>query len=288
MIETSDIGRFWEAYDSLDQATSRADSIAIMQEVYIDQASAGFREFLNIRAFTAEEYIQKIAAYPGFWSSVRPLTEVVISRMDEVEAVFARYRTALPNFKQPNICFAIGGIRTGGTISGGYILIGTEIAAADSSVQKGELFEWMQSVVGQTGDITAMIAHESIHTQQRGSTGDGLIKKTINEGVADFLSEQITGMNINYRIYDYAYAHECEIWQDWQRDLVKNPTGFRNWMYQGNNVEGRPADLGYFIGYRIAQSYYDHQENKRQAIRDLLNRRKYEQIYEESGYAPCE
>ncbi|MEL6391741.1 MAG: hypothetical protein AAFR97_03250 [Bacteroidota bacterium] len=69
---------------------------------------------------------------------------------------------------------------------------------------------------------------------------------------------------------------------------MKNPTGFRNWMYQGNNVEGRPADLGYFIGYRIAQSYYDHQENKRQAIRDLLNRRKYEQIYEESGYAPCE
>jgi uncharacterized protein YjaZ len=48
----------------------------------------------------------------------------------------------------------------------------------------------------------------------------------------------------------------------------------------------RPNDLGYFIGYRIAQAYYTRARDKRAAIRDILRVRDVDRLLRESGYAP--
>jgi uncharacterized protein YjaZ len=41
-------------------------------------------------------------------------------------------------------------------------------------------------------------------------------------------------------------------------------------MY-GRPSDGRPADLGYFIGYRIAQAYYEKSTHKEKAIADIIS-----------------
>jgi uncharacterized protein YjaZ len=46
-------------------------------------------------------------------------------------------------------------------------------------------------------------------------------------------------------------------------------TDLSGW-FSGGDLRARPADLGYFIGYRIAQSYYEHATDKRRGIRDIL------------------
>lgn len=47
-------------------------------------------------------------------------------------------------------------------------------------------------------------------------------------------------------------------------------------------------DLGYFIGYRIAQAYYNRKMDKQQAIRDIItgNGGDVRALLAESGYNP--
>jgi hypothetical protein len=165
-IVTADITNFWKAYDLLKTAKTRSDSINIIQENYIDFSTEFFKEFIKARNFTAEEYVEKISKYPKFWKSIRPLTENIENRKQEIESVFEKYKKSLPGFKEPNVCFAIGCLRTGGTTAKNLILIGSEIAASNREVDKSEMSGWLERVIGTSGDIVSMIAHETVHTQQ--------------------------------------------------------------------------------------------------------------------------
>lgn len=288
-FETRDIANFWEAFDQLRYAESTTDSVQIIQQTYIDRASRCFRKFLRLRGFTAEEYVAKISAYPKFWHSVRPLTEGISHQKPRIDSVFRTFRQSLPGFRQPDLCFAIGCLRTGGTTTSSLILIGAEIAASDSTVDPSELTPWLKSIVGHTGGIVAMVAHECIHIQQArhklGSLGkQRLLRQCIKEGAADFLCVLLLGLNINAPIHQYGLAHEAELIRQFQTDLQTTPNDYSNWLYNGGRATEVPADLGYFIGYRIAEAYYNKMANKKVAIKHLLNPGKYIKIYRKSGY----
>jgi hypothetical protein len=192
--------------------------------------------------------------------------------------------TALPNFKRPDICFAIGCLRTGGTVSDNLILIGTELAASTPETEKSELSPWLKSVIGTFGDIVSMVSHETIHTQQKKGKLKNLVAFTINEGVADFLSEKIAGFNINKVSFTYGLENDCRLRQEFIKDFSKNKTEISNWLFNGAKASERPADLGYYIGYKIVEEYYHKSRNKEKAISILLVRRNYMKIFKQSEY----
>ncbi|MCH7415457.1 hypothetical protein MM213_18295 [Belliella sp. R4-6] len=130
IFETIDIENFWTALDNLSNASSKNDSIKIIQTEYIDNSTDFFKEFIKVRNFNAQEYITLIAKYPRFWNSIRPETENVKNRQYDIEQLLDKYEKEIPNFKRPNVCFVIGCLRTGGTVSKNLILIDTEIAAS--------------------------------------------------------------------------------------------------------------------------------------------------------------
>ena len=66
---------------------------------------------------------------------------------------------------------------------------------------------------------------------------------------------------------------------------VMHGTETTGWLY-GNPPPGRPADLGYFIGYRIAEAYYAQAADKAAALRDILRVQDVERILAASGYSP--
>lgn len=288
-IETSDISNFWNAFELLNSATTKQDSIDIIQKGYIDEASPDFRKFIKIRKFTAIEYVEKIGKYPLFWKSVKPLTENINDSIDALVNVIAKLRSAIPKYHQPDICFAIGCLRTGGTTSKNLVLIGAEIAAADHSVQKSELSPWLKSIIGKTGGIVSMVAHEIIHTQQFDHRliilgSNPLLEQTMKEGIADFLTFELLGRNINKEMHNYGTLNECDLLKEFETDLNSNPKDYSNWLYNGGKMKDRPADLGYFIGFKIVESYYHKQLDKNKTILKLLNQRKYKKIYKESNY----
>lgn len=286
-ISTLDINHFWEAYDSL--ATSQ-DSVATFQRLYIDRATPGFIAFIKAREFTAKEYVTLIKRYPKFWISIRPNTERIASRKHEVEEVFNRFKILYPDFKPPKVCFAIGGLRTGGTTTSDLILIGSEIASADSTTNKIEFTGWLQYVIGNTGDIVAMVAHEAVHTQQpknfafiKGQMNHRLLSQSLHEGAADFIGMQVTGYVINKTQYAYGIKHEAELWKEFQPQMLNNDLS--SWLYNGNKAGDRLADLGYFVGARICESYFNRSTNKEKAIREIIRMKNNKKFLKRSGYS---
>ena len=53
---------------------------------------------------------------------------------------------------------------------------------------------------------------------------------------------------------------------------LADPKQKRNeWLFNATSAPaGLPADLGYFIGAKICESYYNQASDKQQAIKDLL------------------
>lgn len=285
-IETQDIDNFWAAYDSLATST---DSARTFQELYIDKASPFFKEFLRVRDFRAKEYVRLTRTMPEFWKTVRPLTEDIQNRKSELQPAFEKFSKLYPAFKQPDVCFAIGALRTGGTISNGLILIGAEIEAVDQSVNLSEFEknDFIGAVLKyKTGDIVSMVLHEAVHTQQLSSdnTDSSLLKEAIEEGAADFIASLILDkITLNKAIYDYGIAHERELFNEFYADVVaKKKLASTDWMY--NYKSNRPADLGYFIGYRICESYYNRATDKKQAIQDIIMMVNAQEFLLQSGY----
>ena len=208
----------------------------------------------------------------------------------EIDRIYAAYESAFPGHEAPKICFAIGCLRTGGTVDDGYLLIGTEIAAADASTDKSELDSWLNSVMTEEFDIQNMIAHEYVHALQElkfsgvwGYLNYRVLMLSIYEGAADFIAEKVTGATINEHIYDFGNAHEQEIWNDFKQDMRSNRAD--DWLYQGDNAkEGMPADLGYFVGHKICESYFNAAENKSEALQDIVYIKNFKRFYRKSGY----
>ncbi|MGY0037835.1 gliding motility protein GldB-related protein [Pedobacter sp. NJ-S-72] len=46
----------------------------------------------------------------------------------------------------------------------------------------------------------------------------------------------------------------------------------------------RPADLGYYIGFKITQSYYQNSKYKKEAINEILNVKDFKSFLEKSKY----
>jgi hypothetical protein len=293
-IETSDIKRFWEAYDRLNGAKSKEDSIKIIQQNYLNRASSGLKKFIAVRDLKDEEYVKRLGLYPEFWKSVRPLTEEIQHRTKEINNVLDELAVHLPGFEHPDVCFAIGVMRTGGTTSKNLILVGAELAASDATVVKSELGAWHRSVIGNTGDIVAMIAHEGVHTRQRGFPLHEifsllrhkklrLLNMAIVEGSADFVTRKFMNLNINEPLYHYAQQREVKLWGEFMTTVKTSPFDYSLWLYNGVSPDGRPADLGYYIGYKISEAYYEQATNKERALKILMKRGRYKYVFRKSG-----
>jgi len=47
----------------------------------------------------------------------------------------------------------------------------------------------------------------------------------------------------------------------------------------------KPSHIGYAIGFRIVESYYNNASDKTQAVNEILRVKNYEEFLQKSGYA---
>ena len=220
-IVTSDIDNFWDAFDRLHNAKTKADSVQIIDVLYLGKASPGLKKFIQARDLTAEKYVAQIGRYPEYWKSVRTNTLSIPQYKVEIERQMQQYQQSLKKFKTPKICFAIGVLSTGGTVMNGWLLIGSEMVASDSSTVRDGMNGWLKHILPNKPMILEFTAHETVHTQQRvglgviwGYLNHRLLNMVIMEGAADFIAEKVTGTAINKKMYDFGYAHEAELWEE--------------------------------------------------------------------------
>jgi uncharacterized protein YjaZ len=130
-------------------------------------------------------------------------------------------------------------------------------------------------------EVPPTVAHELIHFNQK-YVIKTLLDQSIKEGAADFLGEMISGEKMSPTRHIYGDAHEAELWREFQTEM--NGASFNNWMYNGLTVKDKPTDLGYYMGYKICESYYKNAKNKRQAIRDILEIKDFAAFLGKSRY----
>ena len=223
----------------------------------------------------------------AYYDAIRPNTLAVDTARaikDSIRASFRRLSALYPEAKYADVYFLIGRMSSGGTTGESGLLIGTEINGRDPSTPVTELSAWERAVTGQISDLPHMVAHEMIHTLQGPRTGPRtLLVSALNEGSADFLAEVISGSHIINPAYTYGDAHERELWSEFK--AMMDSTNTSAWMYQGDRAPpGRPADLGYWMGYKISKAYYDRAADKRAAVKEILTYTDAKAFLAASGY----
>lgn len=280
---TSDIDNFWRAFDLANKESDREKRIALFQTEYLDKGSRGLKDFVWLRIKSAKTLVETIDRLPKYYASIRPSTLRVKEMEKQMRKSFRNLKKLYPDAVFPDVYFLIGISNTGGTASSNGLLIGTEMYGLTPETPREELPGWMKSVLKPIERLAPIVAHELIHFTQAYPEPKTVLGKSIQEGSADFIGELISGGTINPAQKDYGDKNEAALWREFQADM--DGANIRNWMYNGATVKDRPGDLGYYMGYKICQSYYKNAKDKGQAIRDMLEIKDFKAFFERSRYA---
>lgn len=281
-LVTNDITLFWRAYDRAAQDTAHA--AAIYQREYFDKGSPGLQDYFQTKIRSARLFVQNQREKPAFYRAIRANTLRIATLTPQIRAGFIKLKALYPEAHFPNVYFVVGRLRSAGTVSGTGMLIGADQLCRTPDTPLGELSLWERNNIGALDDLPGVVAHEHIHYIQKQSNDPSLLRGALNEGMADFMAELVTGRSTNARLQAYGLAHEKQIWADFSREM--GGRDWKNWIANADQeTADKPADLGYFVGYKICQSYYQELADKKQAVHDILNISDYPAFLARSRYA---
>jgi hypothetical protein len=284
-IVFSDVENFWSAYDA--GATAKD-----FENIYFGKASNGLKDFVRVRkqSVNPTKIAEVVRNKPRYFASIRPNTLSSPRIRTRVRELFAKFKAIFPEAQFADVYLMMGSLATGGTIANNSILIGTEIFARSPDTPTDELNAWEKSVTKQVDDLPTIISHELIHIEQAYlgmRVGNTLLGKSLQEGGADFVSQLFTGTIVTTQLHIYGEPRQKELWKEFVQ--VMNGTDIGKWLYNGANTTasgGRPADMGYYIGYKIVESYYNTSIDKQKAIREIMEIKDPTAFLYQSGYNP--
>lgn len=164
---------------------------------------------------------------------------------------------------------------------GHAVLHQVEEEVADTPL--GELPPFMRDVTFSAEVIPRIVVHELVHHQHSYTAGSTLLAQALLEGVAGFLTDRAVGCYPTASAtYAYGDAREDALWAEFREAM--HGTDFSGWLYNGGGGGERPDNLGYWMGYRIAEAYYERAADQQRAVHDLLHIRDFEALLAASGY----
>lgn len=257
VFETRDTDRFWKAFDKMDASKENPF------KDYISNGSQGVKGFMEYRIINADSLYTMVKKRKEDYLKSRNVLLGINQKEKKIRAVYSALKYWYPQAKFPTIYFVYGRFNTGGTFTKDGIMIGTET---------------LQNLDG----IAGLVSHETIHFQQDIKGTDNLLKYTLSEGSADFISELVSGETNNSPFYQYGEANSDQLCKECVTVLKKNdPT---DWLYGTSKKDNRPNDLGYWMGYKISEAYFNKQSDKHKAIDDILHIQNPLLFLKESGF----
>jgi len=257
VFETKDSKNFWEAFDKMDKAKQNPFI------EYMQKGSPGVKGFTENRIINADSLFAVVKKRKADYELSRNVLDDISSKEKRVRAIYSALKYWYPKAKFPPIYFVYGRFNSGGTSSPDGIIIGTEK---------------LKNLDG----VSGLIAHELIHYQQKIEGKDMLLKWCLLEGGADFIGELISGEQISKFEYKYGDQNLDKLCQEFVARL-KNPD-YKDWLYETSKKDDRPNDLGYWMGYKITESYFNKQKDKQKAVEEILNIKDPMQFLKQSGF----
>jgi tetratricopeptide (TPR) repeat protein len=273
---TSDINLFWKAYDIYKKDSANAERIFLTE--YFEKGSPDLQEYFRIKTPNIgglKGFVRNIKTMPRFYESIRANTEEIVHLEDSMRVIYRNLKNWYEPSIFPNTTFVIGAWSSGGTVTNYGSILGSDMYAAATSTPISELNLWQQKNLNQFAGLKNVVAHELVHVQQSQMAGDTtLLCHAIQEGMADFIGELISGKTANERLHVWAVGHERQVWEEFKKEMFLDR--YSNWIANSNQETAeRPSDLGYWVGYQICKAYFDQAADKKQAIHVMLNIQDY-------------
>lgn len=279
-IVTSDVGHFWQAFDDaaklpLDQRTQ------VYAGEYLGLSSRGLKDFIAFRHVTPETFAQHVEDNRPYYAEIRPRIGVVVDQKLVILAAFHRLKRLYPDIKFPaHMYFVVGPQRGAGMNSDNGIILAAEMFATPPDTP------YSYSKIS-PDYVPFSAVHETIHFNQAYETGDSssLLQQVVNEGTADFIASLVLpepAVRQTTDRWDYGCKNEAALAARFAGE--EDTTKTSPWMFDHNPDTGWPPDMGYWLGYRIVQSYYDHAADKTAALRAMLQVTDFKAFLKASGY----
>jgi len=252
----SDIENFWKAFDLIEKEKNPFVK-------YLEDGSVGLKDFVPYRIESAKKLLKTVEKRKQDYAEVRIKSESLGAFESIIKSHYQYFKDINSEAVFPPVYFVIGAFNSGGGVTENGIIIGTEVDFQN---------------------IVYFVIHELMHFNQKYSQKPigkaTLIEKAIEEGSADFLASLI--MKKDYKA-EYAEFHLDELCREFVE--IMNETKYHGWLYGSNGKkEGRPNDLGYWMGYKITEAYYQNSTDKNKAVYDILNIQDFEGFTKKSGF----
>jgi hypothetical protein len=249
---------FWQYFDLIDSQKNPFKD-------YLDKGSIGLKDFIPYRIESPKHLLKTVKKKRSDYDSKREDSYKVEFYTDSIRSYYQVLKNIYADAVFPPTYFVIGAFNSGGTSSENGLIIGVEI---QDNIE----------------NIPYIVAHELIHFNQNyPNKNNTLLKQSIKEGSADFIGELISGKHINEKAFKYGNETKELLCKEFVE--IMDGVKYKGWLYGSKGKkEGRPNDLGYWIGYKIIKSYYDKSDNKKEAIDDILNIKDFSNFLKKSGY----
>jgi hypothetical protein len=272
VIQIEDVDRFYKVYD----AAGGHPTADQLQHDYIDPGSEGLHHLAKVRNVSGAAIAKTLTEHPEIYSDAKRCMVVLPRVRQRLEVALRKLGDLYPAAKFPPVTIAVGRGKPVGVGSPAFgVQIGLEALCATN---------WMNPNVEDR--FVHVVAHEYAHVQQAQALADDehptVLEESLVEGAADFTAELISGEVSSYQFVGTMKGREKDIETAFVPDEDK--TDLSKWLYNGTRE--KPGDLGYWVGYRIVKSYYQHADDKRRAFREILEMTDPRAFLAKSGWYP--
>ncbi len=251
------------------------DTLVILQAEYIGRGTPGLKMFIEKYGLTPERLAKAIRKYPDQYASLKRMPRQLKSLEGEAREAFVKLKKYIPGAVYPPTYFLVEAHRG--------------IGSGSTEGQLISVDKWKPPLDHQ---IT-MIIHELVHFQQVVAVGydkykalfgpeKSLLGLCIREGTAEFFADLVTGRITQDEGLEYTLKHEERLWEQFETEMNGEETG--DWMWKKPEDPEQPYHVGYAMGYRIVEAYYNNAEDKAGAVNDILSVTDYQGFLDQSGY----
>lgn len=272
VIEIGDVARFYVVYDAA-QGHPTAEQL---QRDYLDPGSPGLHHFARARRITGERIAQALAERPQIYVDARRCMAVLPRARQRLAVDLGRLATLYPAARLPPVTIAVG--------RGRPVAIGSPADGVQVGLEALCATNYLNPDVEER--FVHVIAHEYVHVQQSPALADDehptVLERSLVEGAAEFVGELISGEVAYSNFRNATRGREKEIETAFVAD--EDNTDMSQWI--DNATPEDPGDLGYWVGYRIVKSYYQHVPDKRRALREIIQMTDPKAFLARSGWYP--
>lgn len=263
-LHTEDLPRFYVAFDSVMTTDDTIKQEYFIQKMYLDKASSGLNEFLDLRGGNAKAFRRFIVSNKSSLIEKKPWILSVLDQESEIRSKLAVFKNYYPNFRDGDIYFCVGIGNSGGTPYDKTVYIGTEVFANSRPNWALDFvlheFAHTQQWAYRKPDKLPMkaqndqkLADEYAETHKEikeyNDTHKQLLGKCIEEGMADFfVTELVLGKSLS-EIYSeddpigshtaFGLKHEQSIWDEFKKDMLLDFDYKKGWLYSWKQIDDK-------------------------------------------------